>query len=208
MRSDKVGGAALIAAAAGTVLAMSQHPAGPNSGALGPAVHAAMIVFLGLTAFGFAAFAAARGASRPAILAGAVCYAIALFGHAGAATVNGFVVPALAARGEIVGHDIFLLAWEANQALAKLGVIAAGLAVLVWSTDFIGRPSVEARVIGGAGLIAGAAPPLLLLAGVIDMNVAGAILAYAVQAAWGAAVGFHLMRGKAGTAGETPAPPS
>ena len=196
--TQRIGGAALIAAAAGTVLAMAHHPAGAHSGALGPAVHAAMIAFVALTAFGYASFAAARGAARPAILAGLVLYALAVFGHVGAATINGFVVPALAARGAgAVDHAIFVLAWEANQALAKLGVVASSLAFLCWSLDFLGRGGLEARAIGLAGLAAGAVPPALLLGGAIDMDVAGAFLVYAVQAAWGAGVGVHLLRRRA-----------
>jgi hypothetical protein len=205
--SERIGGAALIAAAAGSVLAMSHHPSGLQAGGLGPIVHGAMLVFLGLTAFGFAAFAAARGPAKPAILAGAVCYALALFGHAGAATINGFVVPALAEHGTgAIGRDMFLFAWESNQALAKLGVIANGLALLFWSADFLGRYGREARAIGAAGLVAGAAPPLLLLTGAIDMNVAGAFLAYALQGAWSAVLGIHLIRGKASARDGTPAP--
>jgi hypothetical protein len=199
--TQRIGGAALIAAAGGTVLAMAHHPVGAHSGALGPAVHAAMIAFLALTAFGFAAFAAARGPARPKILAGIILYALALFGHVGAATINGFVVPALAGRGPgAVDHDIFLLAWEANQALAKLGVIASSLAFLFWSLDFLGRSGVEARAIGMVGLAAGILPPALLLAGMIDMDVAGAFLAYAAQAAWGVCVGLHLVRRRAAPA--------
>ena len=199
--TQRFGGAALIAAAAGTVLAMAHHPVGAHSGVLGPAVHAAMIAFVTLTAFGFASFAAARGAARPAILAGLVLYASALFGHVGAAMINGFVVPALAGRGPVaVDHDIFLLAWEANQALAKLGVIASSLAFLFWSLDFLGRSGAEPRAIGMVGLAAGIAPPALLLAGVIEMDVAGAFLVYAVQAAWGVCVGLHLVRRRAALA--------
>ena len=199
--TQRIGGAALIAAAAGTVLAMAHHPVGAHSGALGPAVHAAMIAFVALTAFGFAAFAAARGPARPKILAGIILYALALFGHVGAATINGFVVPALAGRGPgLIDNDIFLLAWEANQALAKLGVIASSLAFLFWSLDFLGRSGAEPRAIGMVGLAAGIAPPAFLLAGVIDMDVAGAFLVYVVQAAWGVCVGLHLVRRRAALA--------
>ena len=105
-------------------------------------------------------------------------------------------MPSLAERGSIP-HEIIDLAWEANQALAGLGVIAAGAAILLWSLDFLGRGGAEARVIGTAGLIAGTLPAVLLIVDVIEMNFAGAFLAYALQAAWGAAVGFHLVRRKA-----------
>ena len=196
-RRDRIGGAALIAGAAGTVLAMAHHPSHADA-PLGGLVHGAMIALLGALAFGFLRFAIARGPARPAILAGLIAYAASLFAHLGAATINGFVVPALAARGaagEPVAHDLFVLAWEANQALARLGVAATGAAYLFWSADLLRRPGGWARLIGALGLIAGAVPAILLLGGWLRMDVAGAFLVYAAHAAWAAAVGLYLWRG-------------
>lgn len=194
--NGRIGGATLIAAGAGTVLAMAHHPTGVHGGgALGPAVHAGMIIFLALTTFGFATFCALRGAARPLVLAGLVAYAIALFGHVGAGTINGFVIPALAARGEaLASRDTFLLAWEANQALARLGVIAASAAFLFWSGDLLRGADRTAKAIGILGLAAGAIPPVLLLGGFVAMDVPGALLVYAIQAGWGAGVGFQMLR--------------
>lgn len=197
--NERIGGGALLVAAGGTVLAMGHHPSGGDAGLMGQIMHGIMILFLGVTTFGFATFAAARGAARPAILSGIVFYALALIGHTGAATISGFVVPALASRGDIP-HDLFDLAWEANQALASLGVVAAGAAIILWSMDFLTRRSAEARTIGVAGLVAGGVPAILLLTGVIEMNLSGAFLAYALHGIWGAALGFHLFRGKVGRA--------
>ena len=189
--ADRTAGAALIAAAAGTVLAMAHHPTGPHGGAIGGIVHGAMIALLALGTFGFAHLARRRGLGRPAVLAGLVAYALALFGHAGAATINGFVVPALAARGEAVMHDLFLFAWEANQALARLGVFAAGVAFILWGADLLrGR-----TWLGAAAIVAGVAPAALLLAGALEMNVAGAFIVYAAHAAWTALLGVYLIRG-------------
>lgn len=190
---DRPAGIALIAAAAGTLAAMGHHPTGAHGGGgLAGTVHAAMIALLAVTAFGFLHFARRRGLDRPAVLAGLVGYGIALLGHAGAATVNGFVVPALAARGaEAAGHGVFLFAWEANRALAKLGVFAAGAAFILWGADLLR----DKAWLGFAGLAAGALPAVALAVGWIEMNVAGAFLVYAVHAAWGAMVGLHLLRG-------------
>ena len=137
---DRAAGAALVAGALGSVLAMAHHPSGAHSGALGPIVHGAMIGLLMLMAWGFLLFQSGRGASRPLPLAGLLAYGVSLFGHIGAATINGFVVPALAVRGHgAVSHDVFLLAWEANQALARLGVYMTGLAFAFWSIDLVVR---------------------------------------------------------------------
>ena len=190
--ADRAAGAALIAAAAGTVLAMAHHPSGAHGGPLGAVVHGAMIALLALGTFGFASFARRRGLARPAVLAGLVAYGLALFGHAGAATINGFVVPALADRGEAVGHDLFLFAWEANQALARLGVFAAGTAFMLWGGDLLR----ERPWLGTVGILAGAAPSAALLAGALEMNVAGAFIVYAAHAVWTALLGLYLLRGR------------
>lgn len=189
---DRAAGLALIGAATGTLLAMGHHPTGAHGGALAGIVHGTMIGLLALTTYGLAHFARARGLDRPAVLAGLVAYAVALLGHVGAATVNGFVVPALAARGDgAVGHDIFLFAWESNQALARLGVFATGAAFILWGADLIR----DRRLLGVAGLVAGAVPAAALAAGWIDMDVAGAFFVYALHAGWTGLLGLHLLRG-------------
>ena len=196
---DRAAGLALIAAAAGSVAAMAHHPSGAHggAGALAGIVHAAMILVLALMTFGFVHVARRRGLGRPAVLAGLVAYAIGLFGHAGAATINGFVVPALAARGpQAVGHDIFLLAWEVNQALARLGVYATCAAFLLWGADLLR----DARWTGAVALAAGAVPAAALAGGWIAMDVAGAFLVYAVHATFAALVGIQLVRRRAALA--------
>lgn len=194
-QADRLAGAALVAAAAASVLAMAHHPSSAHGGPLGGIVHGAMIVLLALQVFGFTHFARRRGLARPANLAGLVAYGISLFGHVAAATINGFVVPAIAARGPgAVSHDIFLFAWEANQAFAALGVYATGAAFLLWSLDLLRRDAGWSRLIGLAGIAAGAVPAALLASGAIRLNVGGAFTVYAIHAAWAALVGFKLLR--------------
>ena len=199
MTSERIGGVALMVAAAGTMVGMAHHPTGMADAHLSQWVHGLLIVFLGLTAFGFAAFCAVSGPGRPAILAGAVSYAMALIGHVGAATVNGFAVAVLASRGEPIGRDTLLLAWDINQALAQLGVVAAGAAILLWSIDLLGRKAGQARLLGLLGVVAGAVPSVLLVSGAMTMNLTGAFTAYAAHAAWAAALGICLLRGRAGS---------
>ncbi|HYJ30709.1 MAG TPA: hypothetical protein VEW25_10255 [Allosphingosinicella sp.] len=190
--ADRVAGVAMIAAAAGALLAMGHHPSGAHGGsALAGIVHASMIALLGLLIFGFTHMARRRGLDRPAVLAGLLAYGIALFGHVGAATINGFVVPALAARG-VTAHDLFLFAWEMNQALAKLGVYATSAAYLFWSAELIGEG--RTRLLGALGLVAAILPASLLASGAIRLDVTGAFISYAVQVGWAALVGLHLLR--------------
>ena len=205
--ADRLAGAALIAVAATGMLAMAHHPTSAHSGSLNGIVHGAMILVIAITAFGFAYFSVRRGLGRPAVLAGLVAYALASFGHVGAATINGFVVPAVAAHG-VVQRDIFLFAWEANQALARLGVYANAAAFLLWSLDFLRRPGLEPRLIGALGLAAGGVPAFLLAAGLIRMDVPGALTAFAAFAAWAAIVGVHLWRGGLDREGDATVTPS
>lgn len=196
-RSDLIAGLSLAVAAAAAVLAMAHHPTSTHGGGIGDYVHGAMIVLLTIVFFGFAHFALRRGLDELLVLAGLVAYALGLVVNVGAGTINGFVVPALAARGSgAVSHDVFVLCWEANQALAQLGVFATGAAFVLWSLDFLGRPGPVNRTVGVLGLAAGLVPAAALASGRLDMNVAGAFVIYATHAAWTILVGVQLMRGK------------
>lgn len=193
-RADRFAGAALAIAAVGTVAAMGHHPTRLDSGAIGP-VHGILIALLMLMSWGFLHFAFRQGVSRPLILAGLLSYGVGLFGHLGAVTINGFAMPALAGRGPM-DRNILLFAWEVNQALARLGVYMTGVAFLLWSVDLLRERARAAKVVGGLGLLAGAAPLVLLAAGLIQMRVAGAFVAYALHAAWTAVLGVTMLRGR------------
>lgn len=186
---DRAAGIALIGAAVASMFAMAHHPTSMHEGAMIAVVHGAMILFAGMMAFGFTHFARRLGLERPAVLAGLVAYAIAIGADIGAATVNGFAAPAFAAHGG--SHDAFDILWFLNQALAKLGVVAAGAAYALWSLDLWRRWKAVALL----GLLAGGVPALLLIGGWIDMHLRWAILVYAAQVLWAALIGWLLLRG-------------
>lgn len=188
-RGDRAAGIALIGAAGLSVLAMAHHPTSFSAGAMIAIVHGAMILFAGMLAFGFTHFARRRGLDRPLVLAGLVAYAIGTFAGIGAATVNGFAAPALVADGAT--HAAVDILWALNQALAKLGVIAAGAAYVFWSID-LWRGS---KAVALAGLLAGGVPALLLAGGWIGMHLHAALLVYGAQLLWAALVGWLLLRG-------------
>ena len=194
----RIAGWSLVIPSALTVFAMAHHPTGSHgSGGLSALVHGAMIVLVSVLFFGFVHFTLHRGIRRPVVLAGLVSYGLSLVAHVGAATINGFVVSAMAAHGpETVSHAVFLLCWEANQALARLGVFATGAAFLLWSLDLLRRAEAAGRVTGGAGLIAGIAPAAALLLGEGEMDVHTAFVVYAAHAAWTALIGVQLLRGR------------
>jgi len=188
--SDRVAGIVLMSAAAASMFAMAHHPTSLRAGAVIQIVHGAMILFVGMMAFGFAQFSRRLGLERPAALAGLTAYAIATVANAGAATVNGFAAPALAAHG--ASHEAFDTLWFVNQALAGLGVAAGGMAYALWALALWRRHKLAASL----GLLAGPVPALLLLGGWIDMHLHWAILVYAAQALWAALAGWLLFSGR------------
>lgn len=193
---DRLAGLILIAAAALSVLAMGHHPTGAHAtGGVADYVHGTMIVVVCVLFFGFVYFCRRREMMRPAILAGLIAYAVSLAAHIGAATINGAVVPALAARGgDALGHDIAMLCWETNQALARMGVYATGTAFALWSVDLLRRDRGANRAIALAGLAAGLGPMIALASGLTTMDLAGAFVIYAVHAAWAVLIGTQLYR--------------
>lgn len=191
---ERLAGAMLAAASALSVLVMAHHPTSFDAATFGNLVHGALMILLLIVLAGFARFASGRGLQRFPVLAGLVFYAAAAFGNLLAATINGFAVPALAAREPAISKDVFRFAWELNQALAYAAVYAISLAFILWGADLVTR---KRKVAGLAGLAAGAIPAALLATGAIDMHVAGAFIIYAMEAAFGVIIGVLMMRGRA-----------
>lgn len=80
-----------------------------------------------------------------------------------------------------------------NQAFAKLSVIAAGAAIILWSVD-IGRTRTLSRAVCVAGLAIGAVLVFGILSGELALNVKGMLVATGLHALWLALVAIHLHR--------------
>lgn len=192
MAETRTAGWILCAAALATVVAMAFHPSGAHAGGLAAAVHASMITLLSVMAWGFLQFSLARGISGGLVSAGLAAYALSVLGHVVAGTINGFVVPALANSATPLVHDVFRFAWQANQAFAKLGIIAGSAAYLLWSAD-LWRGGERALAAAGAAIASGII--VMLLTGAIRLDVHGALLLYGLQALWAVMVGLAMARG-------------
>ena len=193
MERTRTAGFILCAAALATVVAMAFHPSDVHARGVGAAVHASMIVLLALMGWGFLQFALARGITGAWVSAGLVAYAVSMFAHIEAGTINGFVVPALIEPA--VSHDIFRFSWQANQAFAKLGMIAGSIAYVFWSIDLWHGSARSERLLGASGAVIGIAVPALLLSGLVRLDVHGALLLYGLQALWAVMVGVAMIRG-------------
>jgi hypothetical protein len=200
----RAAGALLLGSAFLAVLAMLHHPSsahgGPSLGgglSLGQLVHGIMLVVLTAQVWAMIVYSRTRGLGGW-VLPALVAYGVNLVAHLIAATVNGFVVPALAVRlDSAASHDIFQLLWHTNQSFAQIGVHATGLAFVFWSVDLLAR-SPRAPLLGLAGLAAGLVPSIALLSGHLGMNVSGALLVYSVHMVWLAAIGVRLVQPRQG----------
>lgn len=184
-------GRLLIASGLLTVGLMSLHPKGGHDGLMIPLVHgglqavivvqlAAMVI--GMRRFGWNLW----------VMTGILFVGAGQLAGIGAATINGFVVPAFFShpQGEI-GAEIGQFAWEVNQALARLGVIATGIGFALWAV-MLWRDAKRGLAVAGA--VAGLVPALMLASGHMGMSLHGALFAYVTQALWVIALGWTLAR--------------
>jgi hypothetical protein len=86
-------------------------------------------------------------------------------------------------------HGACRPALASNQVLASIGIVATAAAYSLWSVDLW---RLGWRITTLFGLIAGLLPAVLLLSGHINMHIAGAILAYSVNAGWALWLGIML----------------
>lgn len=202
---DRSAGVMLVVASLLTVFTMAHHPTHSHgTGSLGAIVHGTMIVLLAILLYGFLHFALRRGLEKPLVLMGLVSYCISAIAHLLAATTNGFIAPTLARRESPgVSHDILILCWESNQAFARVGVFATGIAFALWSIGLLARNDWANRLIGTIGLLSGIAPAVSLIGG-RPMDVPTAFAIYAAHATWAVLIGVQLIRRRVGEASTAP----
>lgn len=198
--SDRTVGVILLIASVLTVAVMAHHPSSAHGGELVYVVHGSMIVLLSSLFFGFCHYSMRRGLGRPLILAALVAYGLNYFAHIIAGTINGFIVPALAARGQDVPHALFVFAWESNQAFARLGTAATAVAFVLWGIDLLRQENTLSRLFGAFGIAAGVVP-LALLSNDATMDVRAALMIYSLHAGFVALVALQLVRRQLPAAG-------
>lgn len=191
-RDGRIIGAVMIIAAALSVFVMAHHPTGADHAGLARGVHGAMMTFTLLLVAGFTQFSLRRGIDRFAVLAAMVAYCAGAIGNLLAALISGFVMTALVDKN--VGADVFAFARAFNQAAAYGAVYAFSAAFVLWGGDLTLRGRNVDRLIGVLGVGAGAAPVVMLATGLLKMNVGGAFIVYALQAAFSVAIGIWLFR--------------
>ena len=140
----------------------------------------------------------------PLTTAGLVFYAASIVGTITAALASGFVASDVvtASRegtGAVASQVDALLSYTSywNQAFARLGSIAAGAAILLWSLEILAGRRLS-RVSGTVGIVVGLALAVGVLSGRLQLNVPGIILATGLQAVWMCLVALQLLKAEPG----------
>lgn len=185
-------GMLLAAVAVLSVLAMAHHPTGVSGeGSGGDLVHGLLMLLLFATTLPLISFARLQGLGHLAVLAGLLAWGLALAGHLGAGTINGFLVPALVQSG-LEDHALLAFSWTLNQTLARLGVYASALSAVCWGVHLALSGGLFQRGVGAVMLLAGGASIAILYSGHLGMDLAGAQWLYGLQALWLTLLGVYL----------------
>jgi hypothetical protein len=212
MRDQRLGGIALISGALVGIVTMAFHPTGHDLSAPGRfesvaklavfvhmlAVASAPISFLGALAL----VQRLQAPDRLAVSA-LVVYGFGLFALIIAAAASGFVATSMA-RELAASSGAAKETWDVlldsnhfvNQAFAKLFVVAASIAIVVWSIAIV-KSRALGRAIGIYGIVLGPPTVVLLLSGHLRLDVHGMGAVVLTQSIWFVLVGASMCRGVA-----------
>lgn len=202
-----------IALIAGSILALAfmlHHPS-TSAGDLASAleeisaegnlsgwVHGLLMVTMTGIWFGTYGLTACLGTSRPLPVFGFMLIGLGTLAYLLAASVSGFIVPAIGAdyagspAAEMEHARALLdLAGTANQVFASAGVMATAAGILAWSLCLVLRPG-SSRWIGVFGIAVSILPALMLLTGHLRLHVTGMTLVVAAHGGWYLLAGWYL----------------
>jgi hypothetical protein len=148
----------------------------------------------------YSGFAWRLGIEHPLVVAGWLCYVFGTFALLLAALNDGFIIPDLAARfaadpaAHPWGYDMIAACGLTLQALAKLGLVLIGFALVLWAHALAHHRGM-ARWMAALAFVTGgfSAAYILRLPGQIDKN--GLFLLLVGQTVWNLAVAFWMIRG-------------
>lgn len=201
-----IGACAILA-----VLAVAQHPVAASHVAaqaipevvqlslIDRLVHGFLIATTLATFFGFTIFSARRGFDRHTTIAGFIGYALGVAAVIGAALIDGFIIPDIAARYVKVTHDdiraavpLLTFCAIAIQNLTKLGFVAMSAGIFAWSVGLVASPG-TLRTVGIVGFFAAGLPVVILsYAHFLNPHLLGIIVL--VQAVWYLAIAALLWK--------------
>jgi len=206
MTDNRKSGIALIAGSIGGIITMAIHPTagGPMSAAQvdrlalvsgiahGLAIASVMILFLGACGLTRGIASGHRMSFAGIVVFGFACVAIFM-----AATVSGFIVPAIMQH---MAHDVAnMRTWQIvidsifqiNQAFARIYSVAASIAVILWSVSILKNGGLG-RGVGIYGCIVSTLIIVGIGVGHLRLNVHGMAAVWFGQAIWFIVAGFQL----------------
>jgi len=209
MIKSRLGGLALVAGSIAGMVAMIGHPTGEDlfaPGRLVPmvrmlvGVHALALASLPVLFLGALALWQRLGAADGAAMAGLVLYAFALVAVMNAAVFDGLVSATLAP--ELVAATppasegwriAFHYNGQLNQAFARVFVVAAAAAIVLWSVAIL-RTGALARALGWYGCLLGPVTVFAVIPGHLRLDPHGFGLIVLGQAVWFIGAGVQLWR--------------
>lgn len=212
MRSDRLGGTAMIVGALMGIVTMAFHPTGHDvagdphfQGALNVAVHSLAIASLPVVFYGALVLTRRLSASSDvAWLAlafqGAACVAAIM-----AATASGFLTPQFIERAttstgaeQVAARAVLDYCIGMNQAFAKIFVAGSSIAIGLWSLE-IARAGAVRRPVGIYGCIVTVLTLVMLFSGHLRLDVHGFGAVVLGQAVWLIWIGIELRRARVST---------
>lgn len=209
MQRERLGGWCMIGGALLGVVVMALHPTSRDimrdprvQATLNMLVHSVALAGLPISAYG--AFILSRRLARFTAAAelALAFYAAAIVATMAAAVASGFLAPGLLvdlnvadASTKAIDMALLGLVGSINQSFAKIFVVGASVAIIMWSATMVRRREFGAA--GGIGLVVGVLPLVGVLAGHLRLDVHGFGAVVVLQTIWWLVIGVALLRGPA-----------
>ncbi len=211
MRDNRLGGIALVAGAIAGVITMSLHPSGHHGilsqhememlALMTRAVHGLGIASLPLLFLGAMVLTRRLACPSRVPIAALVIYGFAAVAIMIAASMSGFVAPAVI-RQLVAGDPLtdarrlFLeYTFNINQAFASVYVVASCAAIMLWSTAILKGRQLAAGL-GIYGIVLGLAIVAALFSGKLALDVHGFGVVTFTQSIWFIVAGILLLRAR------------
>src|SRR5579884_365112 len=208
MTDDRKSAAALIAGMTASIITMAFHPSGGSPehfesiARLNVVVHSLALLFLPVLFLGALGLTQRLSAPNRLSLSALVFYGFAEVAITIAATASGLLYTGLMHHLHTADpamrdtwNAALQLAAHLNQSFALVFVVAASIAIVLWSAAIL-KSRVMAHALGIYGCILGPLTILAVLSGHIKLNVHGFGAIILGQAIWFFAAGIQLWRMK------------
>lgn len=210
VHDDKLAGLALIAGSLANLVTMALHPTGNDlfrpgmmefTARLATALHVLALLATPVVFLGTLGLWRRLEAPNRLALAGTVFYGFACLTVTNAATLSGFIAPDAARQVARTDHPELHDAWrvafhytgDQNQAYARIFVVAASLALLLWSIAMLKHPDGHAwRRIGIYGCVIAPITIAVTAAGYLRLDVHGFGMVALTEALWFIFSGLEL----------------